>query len=426
MKILSEDKVLNCLKSGDRIFIHTAACAPALLIKLLALKIRNEKLTGIKIYHLHTEGEVPYAHPDFKDRVEVNCFFVGSNMRKAVQEGRASYIPVFLSEVPLLFKENIIPLDLSLIQVTPPDAFGLVSLGPAVDATAMAVRCSKTVVAQINNKMPFVFGDGIIHEKDIHYGVEGNYDLPTCHSDSDSPSLVQIAKHVTSLIDNGSTLQMGIGDIPNAVLNSLGGHKNLGIHTEMFSDNLIPLIESGVVNGKNKKIHPHKVVSSFAMGTKKLYDYINRNSHFLFMSADFVNDPRVIQKNPQVIAINSAIEIDLTGQVCADSIGEKIYSGVGGQVDFIRGASLSQGGRPIIAINSQTQKGKSKIVSNLSPGAGVVTSRAHIHFVVTEFGIANLFGKNLKERAVALINISHPDDRERLLKEAFDRKLIFS
>jgi acyl-CoA hydrolase len=342
-------------------------------------------------------------------------------MRKAVESGEADYIPVFLSEVPALFRKKIIPLNVALVQVSPPDRHGFCSLGVSVDVSHAAVEMADYVIAQINPNMPRTHGDGLLHISNINTAVEVNDTLPEVPPHQLTEDELAIGRNVASLVEDGAALQMGIGAIPAAVLEALKEHRDLGVHTEMFSDSLIDLIESGVVNGKMKRVHPGKVVSSFVMGTKRLYDFIDDNPFIVLLDVGYVNDTAVIRRNSKVTAINSAVEVDLTGQVCADSIGTRLYSGVGGQMDFIRGATLSEGGKPIIALPSVTSKGESRIVSFLKQGAGVVTTRAHIHYVVTEHGIANLYGKNLRERAKALISIAHPDHREQLEREAYKR-----
>lgn len=412
-------EAVKTIKSGDTVFIHSVAAAPQLLIK--AMTDRADELENVTICHLHTEGEAPYAQPGMEKSFRVKAFFAGSNVRKAIADGRADYIPVFLSEVPLLMRRSIIPVDVALIQVSPPDAHGFCTLGVSVDATRAAVQMAKTIIAEVNPNMPRTHGDGFIHMDKIDAIVASDYQLHVFDPGKPSEEEMKIGQYVASLVDDGATLQMGIGAIPNAVLASLTGHKNLGIHTEMFSDGVIPLIEKGVINGKNKRVHPEKVVAGFVMGTKKLYDFLHDNPLIAMLDIAYVNDTAVIRRNPKVTAINSAIEVDLTGQVCADSIGTFHYSGVGGQMDFIRGASLSEGGKPILALPSATSKGESRITSFLKQGAGVVTTRAHVHYVVTEYGVANLYGKSLSERAEALIKIAHPDHRERLSKEAFER-----
>ncbi|MBS1946565.1 MAG: acetyl-CoA hydrolase/transferase family protein [Bacteroidetes bacterium] len=411
------DEAVRIIKSGSHVFIQTAAAAPQQLVK--AMTARAPELRDVSIYQLHTEGLAPYGDPQYEGIFHVNCFFVGANLRKAVQEGRAQYIPVFLSEIPGLFRKKAIEIDYALIHVSPPDAHGFCSLGVSVDIAPSVLANARHVIAQVNPNMPRTHGNGFIHVSKIEEMVAVSDPIPEVFIGEPDETTLQIAKHVASLVEDGATLQMGIGSIPDAVLRMLKNHKKLGIHTEMFSDGVVNLIESGAVTGEMKKKHPHKVVSSFLLGTKRLYDYVNDNPLIEMLDIGYVNETHVIRQNPKVTAINSALEVDLTGQVCADSIGSRIYSGVGGQIDFIRGASLSEGGKPIIAMPSATGKGTSKIVSSLKPGAGVVTTRANVHYVVTEYGIAYLYGKNLKQRAAALINIAHPDHRARLEEEAF-------
>jgi 4-hydroxybutyrate CoA-transferase len=419
MKVFSSADAVKCINSGDHVFIQSVAAAPQTLIQ--AMTARAAELQNVEIYHLHTEGEAPYADPQFGPSFHTNSFFIGSNVRKAVALGEADFIPCFLSEVPLLMRRGIIPVDVALIHVSPPDRHGYCSLGTSVDVSLAAVQMAKTVIAQINPRMPRTHGDGILHISEIDCAVEVTDEIPELPLMDLSPQETEIGRHCAELVENGATIQMGIGAIPNAVLLALTNHRDLGVHTEMFSDGLIPLLESGVVNGKRKKVHPKKVVASFVMGSRKLYDFIDDNPEIAMLDVAYVNDPAVIRRNPKVTAINSAIEIDLTGQVCADSIGSRMYSGVGGQIDFIRGASLSEGGKPIIALPSTTARGESKIVPFLREGAGVVTTRANVHWVVTEFGAVNLYGKTLRQRALELISIAHPDHREELSKQAYER-----
>lgn len=419
MQIVSADEAVSVLQSGHRVFIHTAAAAPPPLVDALGFRVR--KLRDIEVIHLHTEGEAPYAAPEMAERVYTNSLFVGKNVRHAANEGFADYIPIFLSEVPELFRERILPLDVALVQVSPPDRHGFCSLGVSVDASLAAVSSARYVVAQINTHMPRTHGHGILHESRIDFAIEHDSPLPSLPPPAATATEKAIGRHVAELIEDGSTLQMGIGAIPDAVLNALGDRKDLGVHTEMFSDGIVELVNQGVITGKYKASQRGKVVGSFCVGSQMLYDFIDDNPSVELLEASYVNDTAVIRRHPKQIAINSAIEVDLTGQICADSIGTRIYSGVGGQMDFIRGASLSKGGKPIIALPSTTRTGISRIVSLLKPGAGVVTTRAHTHYVVTEYGVANLYGKNLRQRARELIEIAHPDHREQLEREAHER-----
>jgi len=419
MKFVDADQAVTVVDPGHRVFVHTAAAAPQLLVR--ALTARAPSLSDVEIIHLHTEGDAPYAEPDVADVFHTNALFVGANVRKAVQQGEADYIPVFLSEVPALFRNEILPLDVALLQVSPPDKHGFCSLGVSVDVSRAALEMAEHVVVQINPNMPRTHGDGLIHISQIDFAVESNGPIPEAPSIEFSDIERRIGQHCANLVEDGATLQMGIGAIPDAVLDALKDHRDLGIHTEMFSDGVVSLVESGVVTGSKKTVHPGKIVSSFAMGTRSLYDFMDDNPLVQMLDVAYVNDTAVICRNPKVTAINSAVEVDLTGQVCADSIGTYQYSGVGGQMDFIRGASLSKGGKPIIALPSTTRKGVSRIVPILKPGAGVVTTRAHVHYIVTEYGAVNLYGKNLRERAEAMISIAHPDHRESLRKDAYDR-----
>jgi len=418
-KYVTADEAVSVIASGNRVFIHSVAAAPRLLIE--AMVRRAPDVRNVEIVHLHTEGEAPYAKPEFSENFRVNAFFVGSNVRKALAEGRADYVPIFLSEVPALFRRNILPLDVALVQVSPPDKHGFCSLGVSVDVSRAAVQKARYVIAQVNPNMPRTHGDALIHADVFHAMVESDDELHLFENPPANEIELQIGHNVASLIEDGATLQMGIGAIPDAVLGCLGNHKRLGIHTEMFSNGLIDLVEKGVVTGEDKRVHPGKIVAGFVMGNRKLYDFIDDNPLVAMLDIAYVNDTAVIRRNPKVTSINSAIEIDLTGQVCADSIGMMQYSGVGGQMDFIRGASLSEGGKPIIAMPSSTAKGISRIVPFLKQGAGVVTTRAHMHYVVTEYGVANLYGKNMRQRAYELIGLAHPDHREELEREAHKR-----
>ncbi|MGQ9806256.1 MAG: acetyl-CoA hydrolase/transferase family protein [Chlorobiales bacterium] len=419
MKVVPAEDAVKAIQSHSRVFVHTAAATPTILLD--ALVKRADELDDIEFIHLHTEGNAPQVDPKFAGKFRDSSLFIGANVRKAVQEGRADYIPIFLSETPLLFRRGILPLDVALVQVSPPDKHGYCTLGISVDCSLAAVETAKVVIAQVNPQMPRSHGGSLIHQSKIHYAVEVDVPIFEIAPEPLDEIALAIGKHVAGIIDDGATLQMGIGTIPNAVLASLSGHKRLGIHTEMFSDGVIPLVESGVITGEEKRVHPHKIVATFAMGTRKLYDFIDDNPEVTMLDVQYVNDTAVIRRNPKVTAINSAVEIDITGQICADSIGTKMYSGVGGQMDFVRGASLSEGGKAIFALPSTTSKGESRIVPVLKPGAGVVTTRAHVHYIVTEYGVVNLYGKSLRERAERLASIAHPSHRDMLLKAAHER-----
>jgi acyl-CoA hydrolase len=419
MKYTSAEEAVTVIQSGNRVFIHSVAAAPQRLIQ--AMTARAPELRDVEIVHLHTEGPAPYAAPELRESFRVNALFVGANVRDAINSGESSYIPVFLSETSNLFRRGILPLDVALIQVSPPDRHGFCSLGVSVDCSLAAVQTAKFVIAQVNPNMPRTHGDGVIDVDQIDAFVDGDDPLhevpPSVLTDVERA----IGRICAELIEDGATLQMGIGAIPDGVLAALGGHRNLGIHTEMFSDGALDLIESGVINGLQKRSHPGKVVATFVMGTRRIYDFIDDNPQVAMLDVAYTNDTAVIRRNPKVTAINSAIEVDLTGQVCADSIGTRQYSGVGGQMDFIRGASLSEGGKPIIALPSITRRGDTRIVPYLKRGAGVVSTRAHVHYVVTEWGIANLYGQNLQARARMMIDLAHPDHREQLEREAVER-----
>lgn len=417
--IISASEAVKQIKSGDRVFVQSVAMTPHQLIQ--ALCDRHGELENIEIYHIHTEGQAPYVEPQYADTFHHSAMFVGSNVRKAVQEGYADYIPVFLSEMPLLFRRGILPVDVALIQVSPPDKHGYCSLGSSVDVTIGALEAAKTVIAQINPNIPRTHGDGLLHMLEIDYAVEVEDPIFAIQPRQTTEIETRIGKYIADMIEDGATLQMGIGGIPDAVLKELGDRRRLGIHTEMFSDGLIDLVDRGIVTGEDKAVLPGVVTATFVMGSQRVYDFIDDNPAVIMRDAAFTNDTAIIRQNPKVTAINSAIEIDLTGQVCADSIGPRQFSGVGGQMDFIRGASLSEGGKPIIALSAATGKGVSKIVPFLKEGASVTTTRAHVHYVVTEYGVANLYGKTLRQRAKALIEIAHPNHRESLEKTAYER-----
>ncbi len=412
---VSASEALARIRSGERVFVQGASATPHVLLR--ALVQRADELSGVELVHLHLDGDASHAAPGMERAFRSNALFVGSNLREAVADGRADYLPVFLSEVPLLFRRRVLPLDVALVHVSPPDSHGYCSLGTSVDVTVAAVDVARTIIAQVNPNMPRTFGHGLIHRDRFDAWVEVNEPLPNHPAVTPTPIETRIGEHVSGLVENGATIQVGIGGIPEAVLFALQNHRALGVHTEMFTDGLLPLIERGVVTGEHKVRQRGKTVASFVSGSKKLYDFIHDNPAVELREASYVNDTEVIRQNPKVTAINSALEVDLTGQVCADSLGEQIVSGVGGQMDFIRGASLSNGGKPIIALPS-TAKGMSRIVARLRPGAGVVTTRANVHYVVTEYGVAKLFGKNLRERANALIAIADPAHHDELIREA--------
>ena len=413
-------QALAVVQSGNRVFVQGSAQTPTFLLNELAKeapRLKDVELVFISIY-----GNIEMIKSSYVTSFHVNSLFVSQAVRPAVCEGRADYVPVFLSEIPHLFSQGILPVDVALIHVSPPDKHGFCSLGLSVDIARSAVHAAKYVIAQVSPNLPRTHGDGLFHCSHFHAMGACNDPLHEISSEEDFTNEEQrIGEYVASLIEERSTLQVGIGSIPNAVLRSLSNHKDLGIHTEMCSDGVIELIEKEIITNKYKLIHPNKAVTTFALGSRKLYDYVDDNPFFQFLDIGYVNDPYVIRRNNKMVAINSAIEIDITGQVCADSIGTYQYSGVGGQMDFIRGAALSEGGKPIIALPARTDKGIPRIVATLKQGAGVVTTRAHVHYVVTEYGIANLYGKNLRQRAKALIDIAHPEDRESLQKTCFDR-----
>ncbi|MCC6282942.1 MAG: acetyl-CoA hydrolase/transferase family protein [Saprospiraceae bacterium] len=424
MTYVSAEEALQIVQSGQRVFIHGSACTPIYMLHQLALQA--PRLQDVELVFISMYGDIEVDKPQYRSNFKINSLFVSGSIRQAVNEGRADYVPVFLSEIPELFKRKILPLDVAIVQVSPPDAHGFCSLGTSVDIARSAVNTAEYVIAQVNPQVPRTHGDGMIPVSRFHAMVWQETPLQEVRFDEKVGEVeMQIGRLVAELTEDRSTLQMGIGSIPDAVLRCLGNHKDLGVHTEMFSDGLLDLIENGVVNNRYKKIHPNKTVSGFALGTRRLYDFVDDNPAFAFLDIDYVNEASVIKRNDRVVAINSAIEVDLTGQVCADSIGTYHYSGVGGQMDFMRGAALSKYGKPIIALSSRTQKGVSRIVPLLKPGAGVTTTRAHAHYVVTEYGVAFLWGKNLRQRSHALINIAHPDDREILERASWERFKVF-
>lgn len=419
------DKAFEVLKSGNLVFAQGAAATPVTLLKAMTEYGKANKLQDVSVCHMHTEGEAPYTNPECEGIFRSLSFFMGGNVRKAVADGRGDAMPIFLHEIPYLFQRDYLHPDIAVIHVSPPDQHGYCSLGTSVDCVRAALIKSKYVVAQVNKRMPRTFGDALIHISHIDYAVPIDEPLPSHPTRKMTDEEKAIGKHIAeNLVVDGATLQMGIGSIPDAVLSALTNHKNLGIHTEMFSDGVVDLYYKGcITNNLKERYHKGRFVVSFLIGTQKLYDFVDNNPVIEVLSVDYVNNTDVIAQQNCMTAINSCIEVDLTGQVVSDSIGSRLYSGFGGQVDFIRGAAQSHDkkGKPIIALPSSTKKGESKIVSFIKQGAGVTTSRAHVHYVVTEYGVAQLFGKTFKQRAYALIQIAHPDHRERLEKEAFDR-----
>lgn len=417
---ITAEEAVQIVKSGDRVFSHGSASTPVFLLnKLLA---RAGEINDIELVSISTFGDIEWEKPGVTDSFYLNSLFVSANVRKWANSASGRYVPIFLSEIPILFSKGYLPLDVAIVQVSPPDQHGYCSLGTSVDAAWSAVRNAKKVIAQVNPKVPRTLGDSAIHHSNFEAMVWHETELPTVDYGSKATDITnQIGENVAELIEDGSTIQAGIGAIPDAVLNCLSNHKNLGIHTEMFSDGVVPLIESGVVNNEHKTVSVGKTVTSFVAGTKRVYDFVDNNPNVSFKSVSFVNDTAIIRQNPKMIAINSALEIDLTGQICADSIGTYQYSGIGGQMDFMRGASLSEGGKPIIAIPSETSKGVSRITPFLNQGAGVVTTRGHAHYIVTEYGVVNLYGKNLEQRSKLLISIAHPRHREALEKAHYER-----
>jgi 4-hydroxybutyrate CoA-transferase len=408
-QLVSLSEAVACVKSGDRVFVHGGVATPLDLVE--ALVDQADRLRDVEMIHLHVSGPARYADPEFAESFTVANLFIGGQMRSKLRDG-VDYLPCFLSEIPALFRSGRRPLDVALINVSPPDAHGHCTLGTSVDVARAAVQSAKLVVAQVNSRMPRVHGDGFVHIDQIDFHVEVDTPIPEVPARPLSEAEVQIGQHAAGIIEDGATLQMGIGAVPDAVLAALQGHRHLGIHTEMWSDGALDLIESGAVDNSRKTVHAGKTVSGFLMGSQRLYDFIDDNPAVVQLDIEYINRPAVIARNPKVTAINSAVEIDLTGQVCADSVGFRVISGVGGQMDFIRGASLSEGGKPIIALTSRTRRGQARIVPRLKKGAGVVTTRAHVHFVITEYGVADLYGRTLAERSRALIEIAHPEDRE--------------
>jgi acyl-CoA hydrolase len=419
MHTTSAAEAIGLIRSGHRVFVHGGAATPHHLLHALAA--RAAELRDVELVSLHTEGPQPCVATGLGASFRVNALFLGANVRDAVARGDADYVPAFLSEMPALFRQRVLPLDVALVHVSPPDRHGYCSLGVSVDIARAALDAATLVIAQVNPRMPRTHGDGLVHQSRFAAAVAVEAPLPELTPAKLGPVEQAIGRHVAALIEDGATLQMGIGAIPDAVLAALEHHRDLGVHTEMFSDGVLPLVERGVITGRCKHVHPGKIVAGFAMGSRRLYDFLDDNPQVAMLDIAYVNDPSVIRRNPKVVAINSAIEIDLTGQVCADSIGTTMWSGVGGQMDFLRGASLSAGGVPVIALPSATRQGLSRLVPMLKPGAGVVTTRAHVHWVVTEHGAVDLRGKNLRQRAKALVSIADPRHRAALEQAARER-----
>ena len=422
-KVVTAAEAVKAVKSGDRIFLTGNCSVPKIILS--ALVDRASELKDVEINQALTVGSADYVSPEMEGHIRVNTMFISHNTRQAVQEGRADFTPVLLSEFPLLYKNGILPVNVAFVHLSPPDPHGYCSFGVEVGLSKSPAESAEIIIAEVNEQMPRTLGDTFIHVSAIDYIVPVDYELPELAMGGDNPSdtVKNIAGYIAELIPDEATMQMGIGAIPDAVLKHLFDKKDLGIHTELFSDGVIDLVEAGVITNAKKTLHPGKIIAGFILGTKRLYDWVHNNPLIEFLRTEYVNDPFVISQNNRMVAINSAIEIDLTGQICADSIGTKLYSGVGGQLDFIYGASRSKGGVPIIALPS-TAKDFSRIVTTLKQGAGVITTRNHVHYVVTEYGVASLYGKTIRERALALINVSHPQFRDELTKEAAELHYI--
>jgi len=422
-RLKTADEALRVINSGQRVYVHQGCAEPEELVK--AMVRRGHELWDVEVMHMATMGSADYTKPEFEGHFRHNTFFIGANVRQAEQEGRADYVPIFLHEIEDLFTSGAMPIDVALIQCCPPDHYGYMSLGTGIDVTLTVAKHARHLIVEVNDQCPRTLGDAFLHVSKADVIVEASHPLAEYKQQEITDLHRAIARHVANLIPDGATLQTGIGGIPDAVLLALADHKDLGVHTEMFSDGVIDLIKRGVINNEKKTLHPHKVISGFVLGTKPLFDFIHDNPIFEFHPTSYANDPFVIAQNDGMVAINSAIEVDLSGQVCSDSLGYVPYSGVGGQVDFIRGAARSKGGLPIIALLSTAKEGTvSRITPLLKAGAGVVTTRADVHYVATEFGVAYLHGKNLRQRAEALIEIAHPDFREELTTEAVRQGLF--
>ena len=414
-RAVSPEQAVSLIKSGMRVFLHGMAATPIPLIAALAKRMDVE---DVRTYHFHLEGQLPIAEPECAGRFRPQSLFTGANMRKAVEEGRADFMPVFLSDVPAMFCSGRIPLDAAILQLSPPDKHGFCTVGTSCDASLAASRTAKIIIAEINDAMPRTHGNTLVPINRVAAFIHTNRPIPEHAPTVPDEEESAIGAHIAPLVPNGATMQMGIGAIPEAVLSRLFDKHDLGVHTEMFSDRVIDLVEAGVITNRRKKVHPGRITTSFVNGSKRLYDFVDDNPFVEFYPCDHTNDTAVIRKNDNVVAINSAIEVDLSGQVVADSFGHRIYSGIGGQMDFMRGAALSNGGVPIIALPATAKGGTvSRITSTLKPGAGVVTTRGHVHWIVTEYGAVDLWGKTLRERAEALISIAHPDFRAELTRE---------
>ena len=412
---VSADEAVAGLRSGMNVFIHGAAATPTPLIEAMC---RRQDLTDIRLFHMHTEGPAPFLSADCRDRFTSISLFTGQPLRNAVQNGVADFIPVFLSDIPSLFRDGIVRLDAALLQVSPPDRHGYCSLGTSVDSARAAADCAPLLIAEVNRQMPRTHGHSFIPAGSFAACMQSDRPLYEHAPLAETPVEAAIGQSIANLIEDGSTLQTGIGAIPSAVLSRLGNKNDLGVHTEMFSDGVIDLVNSGVINNRRKEIYPGQLITSFVVGTRRLFDFVNDNPLVNFLPCDITNNTNLLRKIDRLVAVNSALQIDLTGQICADSLGHKIYSGIGGQMDFIRGAAISRGGLPIIALPSTAAGGKySRIVAELAPGSGVVTTRGHVHWVVTEYGAVNLHGLSLRQRGEKLISIAHPDFRGELRKQ---------
>jgi 4-hydroxybutyrate CoA-transferase len=422
-RMVSADEAVAQVRSGQRVYIHNGCAEPIELVK--ALTRRGPALRDVEVIHLNTMGIADYSLPEYEGHFRTNALFIGGNVRRAIQEGRGDYTPVFLSEIDGLFSSGALLIDVALLQCTPPDSYGFMSLGTSIDVTMAVAQCARHVIVEINDQMPRTLGDAFLHVSRVDAFIETSHPLSEYPQHQVTEQHRAIARNVAGLIPDGATIQTGIGGIPEATLALLGNHKDLGIHSEMVPDGAIDLIRAGVVNGERKTLHPNKVIAGFVLGSKRLFDFIDNNPMFEFHPTAYCNDPLVIARNDRMVAINSAIEVDLTGQVCSDSMGQTVYSGIGGQVDFLRGAARAKGGVPIIALPSTARHGTvSRIAMMLQPGAGVVTSRGDVHYVVTEHGVAYLHGKTLRQRAEALLQVADPKFHGELEAFAIERKLL--